>query len=160
MPVNNTATGRLQNQKIVEFLDLAPIRGGVTRGDIPNCLNRFWIREGFRGKIGPKKITMIPSRLMLRLGARLGWDSKCMKPISFMFQYPHPPYSVLGTRIFFLMFVKPNLLPRREKLFLETLRTKKIYSYFISWQGLSFSKLYFFNTQNIFECCICSHRYI
>ena len=74
MPVNNTAKGRLQNQKIVEFLDLVPIRGGVTRVDIPNCLNRFWIREGFRGKIGQldKKITIIPSRLMLRLGARLG----------------------------------------------------------------------------------------
>ena len=31
---------------------MVPIRGGVTRVDIPNCLNRFWIREGFRGKIG------------------------------------------------------------------------------------------------------------
>ena len=53
---------------------MVPIRGGVTRVDIPNCLNRFWIREGFRGKIGQldKKITIIPSRLMLRLGARLG----------------------------------------------------------------------------------------
>ena len=50
MPANNTAKGRLQNQKIVDFWTWYQL--GVTRVDIPNCLNRFWIREGFSGKKG------------------------------------------------------------------------------------------------------------
>ena len=151
MPANNTANGRLQNEKNSGILDsiLVSIRGGVTRVDIPNCLNRFWIREGFRGKIGQldKKNNNNSLPIDAKTRSKVRVRFKMHEANFFHVPISPPPIFSFGDQKFIIkkLFVKPNLFTCSEKYLLESLRPKKIYSYLFLDKALLFQKYFFYS---------------